>query len=43
LTQRAVRPWHRLPEEAMDAPSLQELKARLDGNPGHGKRLDLYL
>jgi len=26
-----VRPWHRLPREAVDAPSLAVLKARLDG------------
>ena len=25
-----VRRWHRLPREAVDAPSLQVLKARLD-------------
>jgi len=31
LTQRAVRHWHRLPREAVDAPSLEVLKARLDG------------
>ena len=26
-----VRHWHRLPKEAVDAPSLEVLKARLDG------------
>jgi len=26
-----VRPWQRLPREAVDAPSLSVLKARLDG------------
>ncbi|KFP06248.1 hypothetical protein N300_03042, partial [Calypte anna] len=26
-----VRPWHRLPREAVDAPSLEVFKARLDG------------
>ena len=26
-----VRHWNRLPSEAMDAPSLEALKARLDG------------
>ena len=26
-----VRHWHRLPREAMDAPSLEVFKARLDG------------
>jgi len=31
FTLRAVRPWHRLPREAVDAPSLAVLKARLDG------------
>jgi len=28
---RVVRHWHRLPSEAVDAPSLEALKARLDG------------
>jgi len=28
---RVVRPWHRLPREAVDAPSLAVFKARLDG------------
>jgi len=28
---RVVRPWHRLPREAVAAPSLAVLKARLDG------------
>ncbi|KFR12122.1 hypothetical protein N306_10402, partial [Opisthocomus hoazin] len=31
FTLRAVRPWHRLPREAVSAPSLEALKARLDG------------
>ena len=26
-----ARPWHRSPREAVDAPSLQVFKARLDG------------
>jgi len=26
-----VRQWHRLPGEAVDAPSLEPLKVRLDG------------
>ena len=30
-TMRVVRPWHRLPREAVAAPSLAGLKARLDG------------
>ncbi|KFZ54995.1 hypothetical protein N321_01176, partial [Antrostomus carolinensis] len=30
FTQRVVRHWHRLPREAMDAPSLEAFKARLD-------------
>ena len=30
FTQRVVRHWNRLPKEAVDAPSLQALKARLD-------------
>jgi len=28
---RVVRHWHRLPREDEDAPSLEVLKARLDG------------
>ncbi|KFQ33552.1 hypothetical protein N332_14948, partial [Mesitornis unicolor] len=30
FTARAVRHWHRLPREAVDAPSLEVFKARLD-------------
>ena len=29
--QRVVRHWRRLPREAVDAPSLEALEARLDG------------
>jgi len=28
---RVVRRWNRLPSEAVDAPSLEAFKARLDG------------
>ena len=28
---RVVRHWHRLPREAVDAPSLAVFKARVDG------------
>jgi len=31
FTHRVVSGWHRLPREAVDAPSLEALKARLDG------------
>ena len=31
FTVRVVRHWHRLPSEAVDVPSLEALKARLDG------------
>jgi len=31
FTVRVVRHWHRLPIEAVDAPSLETFKARLDG------------
>jgi len=31
FTMRAVRHWNRLPREAMDALSLEVLKAKLDG------------
>jgi len=34
FTQRVVRHWHRLPREAVDAPSLEMLKDRLDGTLG---------
>ena len=45
-----VRPWQRLPKAAVDAPSLEGLKARLDGalgslswwgQPAHGRGLEL--
>jgi len=31
FTLRVVRPWHRLPREAVAAPSLAVFKARMDG------------
>jgi len=31
LTMRVVKDWHRLPREAVAAPSLAVFKARLDG------------
>ncbi|KFW61074.1 hypothetical protein AS28_09810, partial [Pygoscelis adeliae] len=31
FTVRVVRHWNRLPKEAVDAPSLDMFKARLDG------------
>ncbi|KFR13592.1 hypothetical protein N306_02342, partial [Opisthocomus hoazin] len=31
FTMRVVRHWHRLPREAVAAPSLAAFKARLDG------------
>ena len=35
VTERVVRCWHRLPREAVDAPSVEVLKARLDGALGN--------
>ena len=32
FTVRVLRHWNRLPSKAVDAPSLEALKARLDGN-----------
>ena len=34
FTQRMARHWHRLPREAVDAPSLEACRARLDGAVG---------
>ncbi|KFO70105.1 hypothetical protein N303_09515, partial [Cuculus canorus] len=34
FTMRVVRNWHRLPREAVAAPSLEGFKARLDGALG---------
>ncbi|KFO60076.1 hypothetical protein N302_10804, partial [Corvus brachyrhynchos] len=31
FTVRVVRHWNRLPREAVDAPSIEMFKARLDG------------
>ncbi|KFR03796.1 hypothetical protein Y956_13125, partial [Nipponia nippon] len=31
FTVRVVNHWHRLPREAVDAPSLETFQARLDG------------
>ena len=31
FTERVMRCWNRLPREVVDAPSLEMLKARLDG------------
>ena len=34
FTEKMVRSRHRLPREAVDAPSLEVLRARWDGAPG---------
>ena len=34
FTMRVVRCWYRLPREAVDVPSLEVFKARLDGALG---------
>ena len=31
FTTRVMKPWHKLPREVVDAPSLGTFKARLDG------------
>jgi len=31
FTRRVVKHWHRLPRKAVDVPSLEVFKARLDG------------
>ena len=31
ITERVVRCWNKLPREAVDVPSLEAFKARLDG------------
>ncbi|KFZ57370.1 hypothetical protein N321_13203, partial [Antrostomus carolinensis] len=35
FSQRVVRHWNRLSREAVDAPSLEAFKARLDGALGN--------
>ena len=35
FTERMVRCWNRLPREAVDAPSLEVFKTRLDGTLGN--------
>ena len=35
FTERAVRCWHRLPGETVDATSLEALRARLDAALGN--------
>ena len=35
FTERVVRCWHRLPREAVDAPSLEVFKARLNEARGN--------
>jgi len=31
FTVRVMKPWHRLPREVVDAPSLETFQVRLDG------------
>ncbi|KFQ83870.1 hypothetical protein N337_02653, partial [Phoenicopterus ruber ruber] len=35
FTMRVVKHWNRLPSEAVDAPSLETFKVRLDGALGN--------
>jgi len=41
--QTVVRPWHRLTREAVSAPSLEVLKARLDGALGSLIQWEMFL
>jgi len=53
FTQRVATHWNRLPKEAVDAPSLEAFKARLDvalgkpglvvGNPEHSRGVETLL
>jgi len=40
---RVVKPWHRLPREVVDAPSLGTFQARLDGALSNLTRLKMSL
>jgi len=40
---RVVKPWHRLPREVVDAPSLETFKARLDGALSNLIQLKMFL
>jgi len=43
LTMRVVKPWHRLPREEVDAPSLETFKVRLDGALNNPTELKMSL
>ena len=43
FTQRMVRHWHRLPREAVEAPSPEEIKVRFDRALGNLAKQEVSL
>lgn len=42
FSQRVLRPWHRLPTDAMGTSSLEVLKTRLDGALGRMTQWEVF-